>query len=223
MNIATLRRKARDGSLEVEHLLQAAVERQPGLSEELTQLAAKHDWKAQGLQTDGTRVVPLAKWAAVASAYASEEFTGLRTLAREPENVAFILGLIEEIHTNEAISFTLEICDRYLTDLAHCQEMAFHVASTFNLLLSFKQAAPASTVQAKAVQEFLFSLYPHAKSDANRALVLLALRGIGDRDAIQFVESTPDFSETWAGTKESVLRAIRKRSKQMCSQIKVAE
>jgi hypothetical protein len=213
MNITTLRKKARDGSLEVEHLLQAAVERQPGLSEELTRLSSAHDWKVQGLQPDGTRVVPFAKWAAVASAYASDEFTGLRTLARDPDNISFVLGLIEQIHTNESVSFLLEICNRFETDLTQFEDIAFRVAGTFNSLLSFKKAAQVTNVQARAIQEFLCALYPRAKSEPDKAVVLLALRGIGDRDAIQFIESASDFSESWASTKELVLRTVRKRVK----------
>ncbi len=213
MNIATLRKKARNGSLEVEDLLQAAVERLPGLSEELSNLATKHEWLAQALMTDGTRIVPFAKWATVASAYASEEFAGLRALARKTENIPFILGLLEEIHTNESVSLVLEICSCYLTDLTQFKDMAFRATQTFNLLLSFKKAVPVTTVQAKAIQEFLCALYMHAEFESSRAHVLLALRGVGDNYAIKFVESSADFSAPWSGTKESVLRAVRKRVK----------
>lgn len=213
MNIVTLRKKAREGSLEVEHLLQAAIEKQPGLSEELTRLGVTHGWQLQGLQPDGTRIVPLAKWATVASSYACEDFTGLRKLVQERENVPFVLGLVEQIKGNESVSFALEICEQYLADLSKAENLGFRVASTFNLLLSFKPAAPLTSVQAKNIQNFLLALYPHAKSEAHRAVVLLALRGVGDEDAIRFVESIPDFIELGKSTKKSVFNALRKRVK----------
>ena len=213
MNIATLRKKARDGSLEVEHLLQAAAQRPPGLSDELSRLTADHQWQARGLQPDGTRVVPFAKWAAVAAAYSDAEFDGLRALANELENVPFILGLVEEVRSSASISFALELCNGYVTDLVQFEEVAFRLARTFNLLLSFKQAPPITAAQARAIQDFLCALYPHARIEADRALVLLALRGVGDRDAMQFVESVEVFAEPWAGTNEVVLRAVRKRVK----------
>ena len=213
MNIKTLRKKARNDSLEVEHILQAAVEKQLGLAEELARLAAAHNWVTQGLQPDGTRVPPFAKWAAVASAYATEQFSGLRVLAQEKENISFIIGLIEEIHTNESISFLLELSQKCLSDLAQFGEEALRVAETFNVLLSFKQPVTVTNTQAKAIQDFLFTLYPHAKSEIKRAIVLLALRGIGDREAIKFVESALDFDGSLAATKASVLRAVRKRVK----------
>nr|WP_315207376.1 hypothetical protein [uncultured Albidiferax sp.] len=213
MNIATLRKKAHDGSLEVEHLLQAAAKRPLGLSDELARLTSEYQWQVQGLQPDGTRVVPFAKWAAVAAAYSDEEFDGLRTLAKEPENVPFVLGLVEELHTSASVSFALELCNKYLAHPAQSHNAAFSLARTFNLLLSFKQAPPVTAAQARSVQDFLFALYPHSEREADRALVLLALRGVGDHDAVPFVESTAAFAEPWSGTKEAVLRAVRKRLK----------
>jgi len=214
MNIKTLRKKAHDGSLEVEDLLLAAIERQPGLSDELARLTVDHDWQLHGRQQDGTRVVPFARWAAVASAYASGGFAGLRLCAQEIENVSFVLGLVEQIPSNESVSFVLELCGQYLADLAQSEDLAIRVASAFNMLLSFKQSAPVTTDQAKAIQNYLLALYPLAKSEAQRASVLLALRGVGDQKALQFVASVPDFDEPWGGTKNAVLRAIRKRVKE---------
>lgn len=211
MNIATLRKKARDGSLEVEHLLRAAIEKPQGLAEELSRLAVVHGWKDESIQPDETRVVPFAKWAVVAATYANEGFIGLRALAQKPENIEFVLGLVEEIHTNESVSLAIDVCEKYLADLPQFEGIAFRLASSFNLLLSFKHAPPVTAVQASTIQKFLFSLYPYANSEAERALVLLALRGVGDRDAIQFVDSAKAFSEPWSSTKESVLRALRKR------------
>jgi hypothetical protein len=215
MNIATLRKKARGGLLEVEDLLQAAIERQPGLSEELPRLATECGWQSKGLKPDGTRVVPLEKWAEVASAYAAEGFAGLRVLVQDTENVPFILGLVEAIKTKESIAFILEICGEYLTNPAQSEELALRVAAAFNMLLSFKQSAPVTAAQAKDIQNFLFALYPHAKSEANRSTVLLALRGIGDEDAIRFTESAQNFNAPWENTKRSVLLAIRKRLKKI--------
>jgi hypothetical protein len=212
MNITTLRKKAHEGSLEVEDLMQAAVERQPGLSDELARLAATYGWQAQGLQSDDTRVVPLAKWAEVASTYASGGFEGLRSLAQEPEDIPFVLGLAEQIKTNDSLAFILEICNLHLKN-SGSEELAFRIASAFNLLLSFKQAAPVTTAQAETIQKFLIDVYPSMQSEARRATVLLALRGVGDQNAIRLVESASDFKEPWGDTKTAVLRAIRKRIK----------
>lgn len=212
MNIATLRKKAQGGLLEVEDLLQAAIERQPGLSEELARLGAIYGWQTQGLQPDGTRVVPLAKWAAVASAYAESGFEGLRALAQEPHDIPFVLGLAEEIKSADSVAFILEICDLYLKGEAS-EALAVRISSAFNLLLSFKQAAPVSSAQATAIQNFLIAVYPSIQTEAKRATVLLALRGVGDQTAIQFVEAAADFKEPWSDTKSVVLRVVRKRVK----------
>jgi hypothetical protein len=114
MNIATLRKKAQRGLLEVEDLLQAAIEKQPGLSEELARLAMAYGWQTQGLQCNGTWVVPLAKWAAVASAYADSGFVGLRAQVKEPQDIPFVLGLAEEIKYSDSVAFVLELSAQYL-------------------------------------------------------------------------------------------------------------
>ncbi|WP_234086365.1 hypothetical protein [Azonexus sp. R2A61] len=212
MNIATLRKKAQGGLLEVEDLLQAAIEKQPGLSGELVRLATVYGWQTQGLQSNGTRVVPLAKWAAVASAYADSGFDGLRAQVQEPQDIPFVLGLAEEIKSSDAVAFVLEISAQYLRGEAS-EELAVRIASAFNLLLSFKQAAPVSAAQTAAIQNFLIGVYPDLRAEAKRATCLLALRGVGDRSAIQFVEAAADFKEPWSDTKSVVLRAIRKRLK----------
>jgi hypothetical protein len=80
-------------------------------------------------------------------------------------------------------------------------------------LLSFKQAAPVSSAQAAAIQNFLIAVYPSLQAEAQRATCLLALRGVGDQNAIQFVEAAADFKEPWSDTKPVVLRAVRKRVK----------
>ena len=213
MNTKTLRKKAKDGSLEVEDLLQAAIAGQPGLPEELARLTAEYGWQRHGLQPDGTRIVPFAAWAEVASAYASGGIAALRALVQEPENIPFVLGLLEGLHTNESVALVLEIYGENLTNPAHATDLALQIASTFNLLLSFKPAAPVTTHQAAAIQDFLFALYPLAQSPAERTTVLLALRGVGDSNAIRFVEAAADFPEPWQDTKKSVLRALRKRVK----------
>jgi hypothetical protein len=211
MNIQSLRKKARDGSLEVEHVLQAAIERQPGLAEELSSLSEKHAWQFESLQPDGRRVVPFARWALVAASYVSGGFPELYEILDEPDNLPFVLGLVASIKTSESVVFILDICNQYLKDDPQSTIAAFQIASSFNLLLSFKHAPVISAQQAKSIQDFLFALYPLAKSQVDRATVLLALRGVGDHNVMAFVETAADFTDPWADTKQVVIQAIRKK------------
>ena len=213
MNIENLRRKARDGSLEVEHLLEAAAKGLPGLSEELARLTEEQHWQSHRLQSDGSRVVPLRKWAQVVAAYSSDGFEGLRALATRREDAPFVLGLIETLRTPASVSFALELADHYLANMVVFEEAALCLARSFNLLLSFKDAPTITSLQAEDVQRFLFKIYPYADSQGVKAVVLLALRGVGDREALKFVESVDNFAEPWAGTKDIVIRTIWKRIK----------
>lgn len=213
MNIQTLRKKSRNGSLEVEDLLRAAVEKLPGLEAELKALALANGWASTAaLSGDATRTVPFAKWAEVAACYASQGFTGLRELAEDNQNIPFVLGLVEEVKTVESTAFVLELCERALGPTLS-KDVAFDVVSSVNALFSFKHAAPVSDEQAERFQRFLLALYPQAKSEVHRAKVLLALRGVGDQDAVQCIQSASEFAEPWADTKKAAQSAVQKRIK----------
>ncbi len=213
MKIQTLRKKAQSGTLEVEDILKAAIERPPGLSDELRRLSTELGWSSTGKLPNGELVVPLAQWAEVVAVYAAGGFDSLSDFAKKSANDAFVLRLLVELKTADALCFLL-------CSYAHCIESpgqatgaAIRIASTLNFMLSFKSASPITSSQAHIIQTFLLRLFSFTKSDVNRATVLLALRGVGDARAMEFILSVPDLKYPWAEVKPRCLRAIRKRLK----------
>ena len=120
--------------------------------------------------------------------------------------------MVEEVKTVESTAFVLELCERALGPTLS-KDVAFGVVSSVNALFSFKHAAPVSDEQAERFQRFLLALYPQAKSEVHRAKVLLALRGVGDQDAVQCIQSASEFAEPWADTKKAAQSAVQKRIK----------
>lgn len=120
--------------------------------------------------------------------------------------------MVEEVKTVESTAFVLELCERALGPTLS-KDVAFDVVSSVNALFSFKHAAPVSDEQAERFQCFLLALYPQAKSEVHRAKVLLALRGVGDQDAVQCIQSASEFAEPWADTKKAAQSAVQKRIK----------
>ena len=215
MNVKMLRKKALDGTLEVEDMLKAAMENPPGLSAALRKLVEDCGWTRGGLLPDGSREIPFLSWAEVAIAYADEGFAGLLPLAGAAENAPFVLGLVEEMRTAAALAFILEAFAGVIEHPDGMEEVAFAIASALNLMLSFKPSSPITAAQATTVQSFLFSLYPLATTEARRASVILALRGVGDEDAVRFLANVAEFFSPWQETKKVTLRAIRKRLKNL--------
>src|ERR1700761_7088697 len=102
MTLQQLRKKASMNLLEVEDILSAAKKRLPGLREELQRLSVQYGWSWTPFPPEGGHVVPLARWADVAGAYADGGTAALAPLARDPQNRTYIIGLLEEMPTPEA-------------------------------------------------------------------------------------------------------------------------
>jgi len=215
MKLGDLRRKAQRGTLEVEDLLRAAKARIPGLAEELRSLGRQHKWSASGLLPDATRVVPLARWADTASAYAEGGIPALEALVRDKEYLPFVIALLEELRSQEALVALLSLCAEIVKTPSAEPELAWRLATAFNTMLSLKERAPATNEQAAAVRSFLHRLYPLAPDQAKRALVLLALRGVGDEASLALAKSAADFEHPWEGVKATVSAAITKRMRSM--------
>lgn len=203
MNIGDLKRKARRGTLEVEHLLQAAVARVPNLATELNQLTVEHEWKTAE-EVESTREVPFATWAAVAGAYADGGLEGLHALRES--SATFCIALLEEIGSKEAVEALLA----WWPDL-ETSERAWRIASALNLILSFKGAPNIAEDQRCSVRQLSYRLYPVARTEVERATALLLLRGVGDEQSLTFVSQAQEFEGAWAETKRAVTTAIRRR------------
>ena len=216
MKIATLRKKARDGSLEVEDLLKAAVERQPGLREALEALAAELGWSMTGQGSDGTRVVPLAAWARVAGAYAEGGFAALEPLVHTRETAELVPGLLEEIRQPETLSFLLATYRPWMEGAPPTPEshaLRFRLVSVLNQLLSFKPLVAIDEATRQTVQTFLLASFPHAATDSQTAHIMAALRGVGDEHAIAALTALPDLPPPWDAMRTIALKAIKKRQK----------
>src|SRR5690348_14306473 len=98
--MATLKRKAADNSLEVEHLLKIAKTADVSAVPLLTDLAARHDWSYTGWEGE-TRVVLFAKWVEAISVYLTDGCDGLVSYAQRPpsESWSFALSVLESLRT----------------------------------------------------------------------------------------------------------------------------
>jgi len=211
MNLATLRRKAADNSLEVEHLLKAARLKLPGLWTELELLASQHDWSLDNQLADGSHVVPFGRWAKVAGAFASGGYEALRPLALDDIDAPCVVGLIEELNSAEAIDqlfvlFAAEICNPL------CRPAVSHkLVSALNLLFSVKSSPPTTHNQRAVAAAFLNKALSISTTNVERANVLYALRGAGDLESLEALADIDEPDAPFAGARTLAMRSIRKR------------
>jgi hypothetical protein len=208
MKIADLKRKASRGTLEVEHLLQAAIACLPDLTNELQQLAAQFNWKSAE-ECQATREVPLATWAKVAGAYAHEGLAGLHALRHQ--HPLFCVGILEQVRSEAAVEALLTWWPEAISAQNEAPDFAWRIAMALNQILSFKGAPEIAEASCASVRQLAHGLYSVAGSEPQRAMALLLLRGVGDGRSLVFVSQANEFEGAWADTKRSVAEAIRRR------------
>lgn len=210
MSIVSIKRRARTGTLEVEHLLKEAAHPSYALANTLDELSAKLQWSFSGVLDNGDLVVPLATWAKVVSTYYREGFFGLIRISDEQDLAGFIIGLLEELKTKEALDTLLLAYKKYLSESGRDIDLSLRIASAVNLMLSFKPTFSPNHVQVVELQAFLCALYTCCEDDAQRAIALLALRGVGDEGSAVFAASKVLMSP-WHDVPKIVGRHIRAR------------
>ncbi len=210
MSITSIKKRAKAGTLEVEHLLKEAKYPDEALAMALDELSAELQWHASGVQEKGGLHVPLATWAQVVSTYCREGFDGLIRLSSEPGLATFVLALFEELKTKDALSALMKAFGNYISEPCRDCGMSSNIAATLNLMLSFKPGADADASQAAQLRAFLRTLHSCTQDDHQRALALLALRGIGDEESAEFALAQ-HLRDPWQETPKLVAKHIRKR------------
>ena len=213
MKISALRSKARRNTLEVEHILAAAKTRAPEVKDELQRLSREYGWSASTHLEDGTHVVPLAKWAEVAGAYAAEGIEALAPLADAPGDAGYVIGLLEELRSQEALGALITFFSSVMARPATAPETAWLLVKAYNHLLCTKNAVAPSHDQAAQVRSFLARVLAVATSDAQVAWVAYALRGVGDASSIELVSNLKELPYPYESAKADAIQAIRRRQR----------
>ena len=209
----TLARRAADNSLEVEHLLRVAAIGDAADVPFLRTLQAKSGWSDSDHEGD-TRVVPFGRWADVVCRFLEDNYAGLVRLAGELPGLAeFCIAVLEELRTQESASALLAVggpvVERPATDLG----LAIRLASGFNLLLSFKDRPRVRPDVEREIRGFLHRLLAAELTEAQRATVVCALRGVGDADSMALIAGMPPFGGSWAGLERAASVQIARRSR----------
>lgn len=210
MGIESIKKRAKNGTLEVEHLLKDATYPNDALAMALDELSAELQWSFAGSFDNGNLLVPLGTWAKVVSTYCRDGFDGLIRLAAEPKSATFVIGLLEEITTKESLDALLLAFKKNLSNPCSDVDTSYRVASAVNLMLSFKPIVAAAPDQAIELRAFLHAFYTCSEKEAQRATALLALRGVGDESSAEFAASK-SLSSPWHEVPKIVSKHIRKR------------
>jgi hypothetical protein len=211
ITLQTVRRHAARGTLEVEHVLRAAVPRPDGLPALLEALCAAEGWSDGGLLPDGRRVAPMARWARVAAAYCRDGTEGLRAVLRAPGHDAFVLALLQEVHSVEAVEAIFDLYAGCFAAPASDPALAERIASALNLILCSKPLVTVREEDVRRIRDFAAAQIALATTQVERASGVLLLRAVGDETSLALLDGLPPFTDAWKDTIPHTRRAIRAR------------
>jgi hypothetical protein len=189
------------GHLEVEDILRAAA---LGSAKDVPALRA---FVAELPQTN----VPMRQWMAVVCAFLEGGYAAVVEHALEPDGLAFALGLLEELHSAEAV-ITLSAIVRRDSNIAHEERFA----TTTNLLLSFNPPRGVPQADTKAIREALHSAlqsaFQNGASEVHVATLLYATRGVGNEETVELIRGCRPLEAPHENAPQAAIKAISGRA-----------
>jgi hypothetical protein len=217
--IKKLRQHAATGQLEVEHILKLAKKGDAKAVSLLQELSQEHHWSEIEFDNQGREIVPLGRWAGVVCAYLEGGYERLIMLAIEtlPDTsmVSFCCAVLEALKTSQSVDALSQMALTLAPTSPENIDAAVTVASSLNLILSFKKAPEIDRHAEDDVRSFLHQCLNHELTAPQRATIVCALRGVGNQESIDRINELPAFAYPYDGLERSVARSIRKRMTQL--------
>jgi len=213
--IAKLRRLAAKDAVEVEHLSALAVIGDAKAVPVVRELHERYAWPRDNREGD-KHVVPLGRWAEVVCAYLAGGTDALVAYARreEPKSFYFAVSILRELKSAASVLAFAELATEVERNPRAHIEDAVELADAINLALSFKGAPVVYEQAAGELRSFLHAVLRQELSEAQRAAVVCALRGVGDKSSVELIGRMPAFVAPWNGLESTAIKTIRKRLRQ---------
>jgi len=204
---SAIRKLAETNSLEVEHIIEAAFMRDEAIAQTLECLSLEYSWDHSN-HSNENNLVPLGKWVKYANIFIREGYSGLVN-SYSCEDY-FPLKFLEEYTTIESVESVLYIAMKFkeISDLNFIKS----ICSAFNLLLSFKKKPSISEELRLKIRELLHSYFGLSLDELTLAILILALRGVGNASSVELIQKQRVLGGAWADTVKTSIRAIRKNA-----------
>jgi hypothetical protein len=207
--IAALTRKAALGTLEVEDLLRVASKPAADVADALDALATEQGWPAHPCFP----AVPLATWAAVVSVYCRAGHDGLFEIAREPDMLPFVLGILEALKTDEALATVVRIAGSDAIAGRADARQTGAIVSALNLAAMNSRPGGPTESDRVAGRNFLHAASARAGNADQWASLVCALRFFGDETSLDVISACPPLPPHWEPARKAAVRAIKRAAR----------
>ena len=154
--------------------------------------------------------MPLATWAAVVSVYCRAGHDGLFEIAREPDVLTFVLGLLEALKTDEALATVVRIAGSdAIASRADAQQTAA-IVSALNLAAMNSPSGGPTEPDRVAGRNFLHAASAHADNADQWASLICAPRFFGDEGSLDVISACPPLPPHCEPARKAAVRAIKK-------------
>lgn len=152
--------------------------------------------------------VPYEKWIECVCDFLEQGEDGLLKRAVDPMELPFVLGVVEELPPENAVS----ILDSLVQRCGGTRHTTLALVTTANLVLAVGEVPSLTPDRRVRLLGFLHGIIGEARpDDPAYGMALYALRGIGDDTTLMILSGVPDAIGPYAGAKRLATAAIRDR------------
>ncbi|MDP9932865.1 hypothetical protein [Variovorax paradoxus] len=219
MNFSDLARKAAKGSgplsygaaVHPEDLIRFSLAYGADGADEIERLCKQHGWHEDGLLADGTRVAPLARWAAACIAYGRGGAASLRHLLADRTIATFAIAVLSEVRTESSVTVLLDYCTSTTALSDEPDDPFWRALGALNGLMSFDDGLVPSQEQQKKLQYLVIRTFSNARTAYQQTLCLCALRGAPIEGSLEWAKAQAVTDPGAMRAKSAAIKSLRHR------------
>lgn len=204
------------GSVNREDLIRFSLTYGAAGADEIERLCKQHGWHEDGLLADGTRVAPLARWAAACVAYGRGGVASLRHLLSDQALATFAIAVLCEVRTESCVTILLDYCMSISARSDEPDDPFWRALGALNALTSFDDGLVPPREQQERLRDLVIETFASATTPYQQTLCLCALRGAPIDGSLEWAEVQTVTDPGAMRAKAAAIKSLRRRLRSSC-------
>lgn len=199
------------GSVQPEDLIRFSLAYGADGADEIERLSKQHGWHENGLLEDGTRVVPLARWAVACVAYGRGGVASLQHLLTDRTLATFAIAVLEEVRTASCVTALLDYCASTTAVSDEPDDPFWRALGALNALTSFDDGLVPPQDQQEKLRDLAIETFASATTPYQQTLCLCALRGAPIDSSLEWAKAQTVTDPGVMRAKAAAIKSLRRR------------